>query len=92
MAPKGGATSGVRSEEDIEAEIERRVRVGVLAAKNDGRELVAPRAVRDAGMSSTSFPLLTRSNYHDWALLMRVILQGRGWWTAVEYRNRRVHR
>jgi hypothetical protein len=63
----------------MEAEIEERVMARVLAAKNGGRELAAPRAVRDAGMSSTAIPLLTRSNYHEWSLLMRVILEGRGW-------------
>ena len=35
-------------------------------------------------MSSTSFPILTRSNYNNWSLLMRVILQARGRWTLVE--------
>uniref|UniRef100_A0ACD5X227 Uncharacterized protein n=1 Tax=Avena sativa TaxID=4498 RepID=A0ACD5X227_AVESA len=82
--PKGGGVSVSRTEEEMEAEIEERVRARMLAAKNGGRELAAPRAARDAGMSSTAFPLLTRSNYHDWSLLMRVILQGRGWWKAVE--------
>ena len=82
--PKGGGVGGSRTPEEIEAEIEERVMARVLAAKNGGREQAAPRTARDAGMSSTAFPLLTRSNYHDWSLLMRVILQGRGWWTAVE--------
>ncbi|KAK1677587.1 hypothetical protein QYE76_038435 [Lolium multiflorum] len=68
----------------MEAEIEKRIMARVLAAKNGGRELAAPRSARDAGMSSTAIPLLTRSNYHEWSLLMRVILEGRGWWKAVE--------
>jgi hypothetical protein len=82
--PKGGGVGGSRTPEKMEAEIEERVMARVLAAKNGGRELAAPRAVRDAGMSSTAIPLLTRSNYHECSLLMCVILEGRGWWKAVE--------
>jgi hypothetical protein len=82
--PKGGVIGGSRSAEEIEAEIEERVMARVLAAKNGRRELAALHAARDAGMSSTAFPLLTSSNYHNWSLLMRVILEGRCWWKAVE--------
>ena len=82
--PKGGGVGESRTSEEMEAKIEERIMARVLAAKNGGRELAAPRFARDAGMSSTPFPLLTRSNYHDWSLLMRVILEGRGWWKAVE--------
>jgi hypothetical protein len=30
-----------------------------------------------------NFPVLTKTNYYDWAALMRVMLQARGLWTAV---------
>ena len=63
--PKGGGVGGSRTPEEMEAEIEERVLARVLAAKNGGRELIVPRAARDVGMSSTAFPVLTRSNYHD---------------------------
>ena len=33
--------------------------------------------------SSGAFPMLTKSNYHDWAALIRVMLQARGLWLAV---------
>jgi hypothetical protein len=33
--------------------------------------------------SSGSFPMLTRSNYYDWAACIRVMLQARGLWIAV---------
>lgn len=33
--------------------------------------------------SSGSFPTLTKTNYYDWAALMRVMLQARGLWIAV---------
>jgi hypothetical protein len=30
-----------------------------------------------------NFPVLTKTNYYDWAALMRVMLQAQGLWTAV---------
>lgn len=49
-----------------------------------GGELGAPCSVRDVGMSSTSFPLLTRTNYPSWSLLMKVIMEAWHMWKAVE--------
>jgi len=34
--------------------------------------------------ASVQYPMLTRSNYNEWALLMRVNLQAQGLWHAVE--------
>ena len=31
------------------------------------------------------WPMLTRANYHEWSLLMKVKLQARGLWEAVAY-------
>ena len=42
--------------------------------------LAVQRVVREAG---SSWPLLTRSNYADWALLMQVKLEARRVWAAV---------
>jgi hypothetical protein len=39
--------------------------------------------VREGG-SGTSWPTLTKSNYTEWAILMRVKLQATGFWEAVE--------
>jgi hypothetical protein len=33
--------------------------------------------------SSDAFPTLTKTNYHDWAVLLRVMLQAWGMWLAV---------
>ena len=41
--------------------------------------------VRETGGSgSTSWPTLTKTNYTEWAILMRVKLQGAGLWDAIE--------
>ena len=34
--------------------------------------------------SAGVYPMLTRTNYAEWALLMKVNLQAEGWWAAVE--------
>jgi hypothetical protein len=39
--------------------------------------------VREVG-SGAAFPVLTKSNYTEWAMLMRVKLKARGLWVAVE--------
>ena len=53
----GSKTAGQSSAEETRA-------ADALALRGrPGGELGAPRSVRDVGMSSTSFPLLTRTNY-----------------------------
>jgi hypothetical protein len=42
-------------------------------------ECVASECVAPAG----NFPVLTKTNYYDWAALMHVMLQARGLWDAV---------
>ncbi|KAG8070343.1 hypothetical protein GUJ93_ZPchr0006g45518 [Zizania palustris] len=39
--------------------------------------------VVDRSTPAGNFPILTKSNYHDWAALMRVMLQARGLWTTM---------
>jgi hypothetical protein len=39
--------------------------------------------IREVGGGS-SYPTLTKTNYADWALLMKVKLRARGLWTTVE--------
>ncbi len=41
------------------------------------------RVVKEVG-GSANYPILTKTNYSDWSLLMRVMLQARGLWEAVE--------
>ena len=48
--------------------------------KVSGSSLVIQRVVRETG---GSWPMLTRTNYADWALLMQVMLEARQLWVAV---------
>lgn len=41
-----------------------------------------PRVIREVG--SASYPLLTRTNYVEWAVLMQVMLEARDMWEAVD--------
>lgn len=47
-----------------------------------GQQLVVQRVVKEGG--SVTYPTLTRSNYSDWVVLMRVNLQAQGLWEAVD--------
>ena len=51
--------------------------------RHDGPEVVVQRVVKEVG--GAPFPQLTRSNYEDWSLLMRVKMEARGLWDAVEF-------
>jgi hypothetical protein len=44
---------------------------------------VVQRVIREVGGGS-SYPTLTKTNYSDWALLMKVKLKARGLWSTVE--------
>ena len=61
VASDGSKTHGQSSAEEARAAdaLELRGRLG--------GELGAPRSVRDVGMSSTSFPLLTWTNWGSWS-------------------------
>ncbi|KAJ1257158.1 hypothetical protein BS78_K195100 [Paspalum vaginatum] len=48
----------------------------------DGGGLVIHRVTKEIS-SSGNFPALTRTNYYDWAAMMRVMLQARGLWLPV---------
>jgi hypothetical protein len=48
-------------------------------------QLVVERVVeRVASAGPTNYPILTKSNYNQWALLMRIKLEARGLWGAVD--------
>lgn len=47
------------------------------------REVVVERVVKDVG--GGKYPMLTRTNYAEWSLLMKVMLQARGLWEAIEF-------
>ena len=48
--------------------------------ENGGSSLVVQRVIRETG---GSWPMLSRTNYADWALLMQVMLEARQLWVAV---------
>jgi hypothetical protein len=55
-------------------------------ARRGGGEVVVREVVRDGGGGGTvSYPTLTKANYTEWAILMRVALQGAGLWDVVEF-------
>jgi hypothetical protein len=58
-----------------------------MSTSTNGGELAAggavQRVIREVGGGS-SYPILTKTNYSDWALLMMVKLKARGLWSAVD--------
>jgi hypothetical protein len=46
-------------------------------------EQVVERVASERVAPARNFPVLTKTNYYDWATLMRVMLQARGLWDAV---------
>jgi hypothetical protein len=46
-------------------------------------EVVVERIVERAAPAGGNFPVLTKTNYYEWAALMRIMLQARGLWAAV---------
>jgi hypothetical protein len=47
------------------------------------RRVVVERVVKEAS-ATVQYPTLTRTNYNEWSLLMRVNLQVQGMWHAIE--------
>jgi hypothetical protein len=46
-------------------------------------EWVVERVASERVVPAGNFPVLTKTNYYDWAALMRVMLQARGLWDTV---------
>jgi hypothetical protein len=47
-------------------------------------EVIVERIIeKQVVVAAGNFPILTKTNYYDWAALMHVMLQARGLWTAV---------
>jgi hypothetical protein len=44
---------------------------------------VVEHVVVERAAPSGNYPILTKTNYHDWAALMRVMLQARNLWDVV---------
>lgn len=49
----------------------------------EGSEVLVQRVIREVG-SGSSYPVLTKTNYSDWALLMTVKLKARHLWNVIE--------
>ncbi|WVZ68034.1 hypothetical protein U9M48_017025 [Paspalum notatum var. saurae] len=63
---------------------ERRGSTSSEHSRGGGRgTLVIQKTVRDVG-SSAPYPVLTRTNYDNWVVMMKVMLEARGLWEAVE--------
>jgi hypothetical protein len=45
---------------------------------------------KDSGVG-TPWPMLTKTNYHEWSLLMKVKMQARQLWDAIEYGDLPYH-
>uniref|UniRef100_A0ACD5YFN0 Uncharacterized protein n=1 Tax=Avena sativa TaxID=4498 RepID=A0ACD5YFN0_AVESA len=56
------------------------------ARRGNGGEMVIREIVREGGGGggSATYPTLTRTNYQEWTILMRIALQGAGLWEAVD--------
>ncbi|XP_073359651.1 uncharacterized protein [Aegilops tauschii subsp. strangulata] len=56
---------------------------GRSRTRRTGEMVVHQQVIRETS-SAGVYPTLTRTNYAEWALLMKVNLQAVGWWAAVE--------
>jgi hypothetical protein len=56
-------------------------------ARQGGGEVVVREVIRDGGGGggSVSYPMLTKTNYTEWAILMQVTLRGAGLWDVIEF-------
>jgi hypothetical protein len=59
-------------------------RRGRSMIRGGGEIIVCERVVRE-GSSSAQYPTLTRTNYAEWAMVMRVQLQAQHLWDVIEY-------
>ncbi|CAA0806799.1 Chaperone protein dnaJ 1- mitochondrial [Striga hermonthica] len=76
---KQGLTSGIRAmaSQDVASMVQ-----GSGAYASPRQEVIIHRTVRDVG--GANWPVLTRTNYGEWAVLMKVKLRGRKLWRALE--------
>jgi hypothetical protein len=51
---------------------------------NNGSDNSGQRVVREIGIGPANWPLLTKTNYTEWALIMKIKLQARNLWEAIE--------
>ncbi|WVZ61704.1 hypothetical protein U9M48_011534 [Paspalum notatum var. saurae] len=59
--------------------------MGIARQRNGGGGWVVERIIeRVASAGPASYPVLTKTNYNDWALLMKIKLQARSLWRAID--------
>jgi hypothetical protein len=51
---------------------------------NNGSDGSGQRVVREIGVGPANWPLLTKMNYTEWALIIKIKLQARNLWEAIE--------
>jgi hypothetical protein len=56
---------------------------------NNGSGGSGQRVVREVGVGPANWPILTKVNYTEWALIMKIKLQARNLWDVI--RDRRCH-
>jgi hypothetical protein len=54
------------------------------ASHRGHRGVVINRSTTDNTAAGTQFPMLTHTNYQEWAMLMQVNFEAAGWWYVVE--------
>jgi hypothetical protein len=54
---------------------------------SDGSGGSDQRVVREVGVGPTNWPILTKVNYMEWALIMKIKIHGRNLWDAIETRD-----
>jgi hypothetical protein len=52
-----------------------------------GSGVSGQRVVREVGVEPANWPILTKVNYTEWALIMKIKLQARNLWDAIETRD-----
>jgi hypothetical protein len=52
--------------------------------RGSGGDILVREIVRESSGGVVSWPTLTKTNYTEWAILLRVKLQGAGLWEAVD--------
>jgi hypothetical protein len=61
------------------------VRRGRSPSRRGGGEMVVHECVVRESTGSAQYPTLTRSNYAEWAMVMRVQLQAQHLWDVIKY-------
>jgi hypothetical protein len=55
-----------------------------VSGGNNGSGGSGQQVVREIGVGPANWPLLTKTNYTEWALIMKIKLQARNLWEAIE--------